>query len=215
MGSKRELNKIIKEVIETRKKDWEYFSKLLGEGYVGDKEGLGTEKVVGNKKYTLEIFYDNHLDLELIDDKVYIPLSKRITYNKEGKPGAKKGIPRKLKNLFEAVKKCEDSEILQLYDELKPKIKNIDGEEYLELGDKNNPKEINENLLKLGKLKIEYGEYISGKRKMSRGKTYSLLQIISAIRIKPFIIFAGISGTGKTQIARIIASIMSSFTGEK
>nr|BAL58225.1 hypothetical protein HGMM_F55D02C25 [uncultured prokaryote] len=48
----------------------------------------------------------------------------------------------------------------------------------------------------------------------SKGRSL-LLPIITAINTKPFLILAGISGTGKTQIARIIANVMSSFEKEE
>nr|BAL58227.1 hypothetical protein HGMM_F55D02C27 [uncultured prokaryote] len=43
----------------------------------------------------------------------------------------------------------------------------------------------------------------------------SLSSILTALETKPFLILAGISGTGKTQIARIIAGVMSSFEKEE
>jgi len=40
-------------------------------------------------------------------------------------------------------------------------------------------------------------------------KAGKLRAILTALQTKPFLIFAGVSGTGKTQIARIIAGVMS------
>ncbi|MEO0233197.1 MAG: hypothetical protein ABIL90_04545 [candidate division WOR-3 bacterium] len=37
----------------------------------------------------------------------------------------------------------------------------------------------------------------------------NISKIINALLTKPFLILAGVSGTGKTQIARIIANVMS------
>ncbi|MCM8789382.1 MAG: hypothetical protein NC907_06305, partial [Candidatus Omnitrophica bacterium] len=43
---------------------------------------------------------------------------------------------------------------------------------------------------------------------------YSIPSILNALHTKPFLILAGISGTGKTQIARLIASAMSTQNGD-
>lgn len=44
---------------------------------------------------------------------------------------------------------------------------------------------------------------------MDQEKGTPLFQILTALNTKPFLILAGISGTGKTQIARITAGVMS------
>jgi tRNA A37 threonylcarbamoyladenosine biosynthesis protein TsaE len=47
-----------------------------------------------------------------------------------------------------------------------------------------------------------------GKGEISENKTEQIGRILNAINTKPFIILSGISGTGKTQIARIISAGM-------
>lgn len=49
----------------------------------------------------------------------------------------------------------------------------------------------------------------------SQNSNSKLSPILNALSTKPFLILAGISGTGKTQIARIIASVVSNPSGKK
>ena len=64
-------------------------------------------------------------------------------------------------------------------------------------------------LYKHKKYKPEEEETSKVKTTESQAKTASLLSILNALETKPFLILAGISGTGKTQIARLIAGTMS------
>ncbi len=67
---------------------------------------------------------------------------------------------------------------------------------------------------------VKYGEKQNSKNKGHKEKKSStgrganpskdnkLFQILHALNTKPFLILAGVSGTGKTQIARIVAGVM-------
>mgnify|MGYP001773473685 CR=1 FL=1 len=141
----------------------------------------------------------------------------------------KKKAERNLKDVLKEISKCtynfkspkELSFVLDKYIEVDQKKyfgTKLGQASYAKIGKKKYPKFIellqkakdeNPNLSdKIDKIieKLKSGEQ-GGSFGGNKNK-YSLNQILSAISTKPFIIFAGISGTGKTQIARIIASVM-------
>jgi len=72
--------------------------------------------------------------------------------------------------------------------------------------------EYDQTALKEALMKITGGEKddaLEKKRVLDGNKNDKILKILTALKTKPFLIFAGVSGTGKTQIARIIAGIWS------
>lgn len=78
-------------------------------------------------------------------------------------------------------------------------------------------KKINEELgiktmLETGYYLYKYNKEKKEEKSEEENKLYLILR---AIQTKPFCILAGVSGTGKTQIARIIANVMSSDKDEK
>jgi ABC-type glutathione transport system ATPase component len=73
-----------------------------------------------------------------------------------------------------------------------------------------------ETMLELGFYLYKYAkEKPSLEPTGAQNKNTSLSSIINAINTKPFLILAGISGTGKTQIARLIAWAMSEENNNK
>ena len=209
---------------------WKRIKKLIGdEGDTGLYVSKKIEKSLFNIFYMIEqepkTFIHIHIGKFKVKEKQgQLYFKPTITYNKPGKKGRIKGAPGTFKTLLERIKKVYPG-IRKILEKEEFLNENTWEKNFIPLGKKDDIKEHARRITILACLKLffepaykinkdkfekEKFEKIYNKKLIStnskENKNETLHNILNTINTKPFIILSGISGTGKTQIARIISA---------
>lgn len=170
-----------------------------------------------------KLLHISEKNIYIQNNEIYFK-NRKINYNRQDKAGRIKGSPSYTEGLFTCVEKLLkkppiNNELAEAWNDFKyeQRKKEIGGEVYYQLGDKSNMEEVAKSLILIAKIKILYGEtkFVNEEFEISTYENNPIQKTLAALQTKPFLILAGVSGTGKTQIARLVAGVLTSQDNNK